>query len=461
MKKCFSLAALCLLLGVPVLAGAVTMETIENGGFETGDFTGWTVTDSGAGAWVINDGTFDPIGPGEPLPPISGSYDALSHQPGPGLHILTEPLLIPKNVNSAVLSWADRIRNHDEVYMEHNQEWRVLLRDLAGGFIQEVFSTNPGDDLMQIGPNFRSFDLTATAKEREGEEIVVSFEEEDDQLWFNSTLDDVSFVIDYDLLRKELVDGPDRDGDEAIDLVVEVGQYVPTSYVFAITYNNLEHKDLKVLDTVPAEWQVGETSTDPAGNGTVSAAGANGKDNGKSATKIAWTIDPQYPFGSLLVPITTRQSPGKKNEKYKPTSCGALMVNNGATLYEIDPETGKPVFDPASGMPLPPLAVTPAIVLAAVEDVNGDGMIDYSGQGDEDGDGIPDLVEVQRYGTNPCMADTDGDGYADGLEVEAGTDPLDPNSSPGPVIEPVAAVEATPQALPVGKERSRGGRRSR
>lgn len=70
---------------------------------------------------------------------------------------------------------------------------------------------------------------------------------------------------------------------------------------------------------------------------------------------------------------------------------------------------------------------------------------------DSDQDGIPDLFEISRYGTNhkrkdtdrdeltdfdelyihetaPDYFDTDGDGYSDGEEVQNGTDPLDSNS---------------------------------
>lgn len=72
---------------------------------------------------------------------------------------------------------------------------------------------------------------------------------------------------------------------------------------------------------------------------------------------------------------------------------------------------------------------------------------------DSDGDGLPDLEEVNLYLTNPDIADTDIDGLIDGDEVNvhgtdalnpdtdndgvndgdeivAGTDPLDPFSSP-------------------------------
>jgi len=48
---------------------------------------------------------------------------------------------------------------------------------------------------------------------------------------------------------------------------------------------------------------------------------------------------------------------------------------------------------------------------------------------DKDMDGFSNTKELQK-GTDPEIPDTDGDGVADGLEIMAGTNPLDPNSSP-------------------------------
>gem|GEM_PF-2782823 len=42
---------------------------------------------------------------------------------------------------------------------------------------------------------------------------------------------------------------------------------------------------------------------------------------------------------------------------------------------------------------------------------------------DSDNDGVPDVDEINRYGTDPYNRDTDGDGVSDGDEIKSGTDP--------------------------------------
>ncbi len=49
---------------------------------------------------------------------------------------------------------------------------------------------------------------------------------------------------------------------------------------------------------------------------------------------------------------------------------------------------------------------------------------------DSDGDSLSDGEEVNTYNTDPNDRDTDGDSYDDDEEIEAGTDPLDPDSYP-------------------------------
>jgi hypothetical protein len=134
------------------------------------------------------------------------------------------------------------------------------------------------------------------------------------------------------------------------------------------------------------------------------AASANKKDNGKSATKI--TCYPETESGMSAIWAMARCHDNKKNKKCRPTSCGALYLNDGAAAYEVD-EAGDLLY--------PPIAVSNRLCLAAVEDL-GDGLV-YDGTGDVDGDGLLDYEEACEIGTDPCLADTDGDGVPDGEDA--------------------------------------------
>ena len=179
----------CLFVGS---ANAALIEHIANGGFESGDLSGWNVVNTGSGSWQINDGTFVPSG-GSAHAPISGSFDAVTEQGGAGFHNLFQDILLPGAFSSAILSWDDRIINAASAFSDPNQEWRVLIEDLAGNLISEVFSTNPGDT-NQVGPNSRLFDLTAILQPLVGQSVRVSFEEQDNLFFFNASLDNVSFT---------------------------------------------------------------------------------------------------------------------------------------------------------------------------------------------------------------------------------------------------------------------------
>lgn len=236
---------------------SLSEQFIVNGDFETGDFSGWAVTNSGSGAWKINDGKLKPGGPGTPLPPISGSFDAVATQSGPGLRILSRSFVVPENITSAVLSWSDRIRNYATTFSDPNQEWRVELIDTAGNTIQEVFSTNPGDPLQQIGPNHRSFDLTALLQSLAGQTVAVSFEQQDNLGFFNVTLDDVSLEIETGVsVTVENVDPVITSISNTAPVIGDAAEVVPIHVSSAFT-------DPGTLDTHTAtiDWGDGTTTS--------------------------------------------------------------------------------------------------------------------------------------------------------------------------------------------------------
>jgi hypothetical protein len=159
---------------------------IVNGDFETGNFSGWTLANSGNGTFVINNGTYIPPGPGIPLPPYSGNFSALSTQSGAGVHTIYQDVTLPAGATSATLRWADMILNSAKSFSDPQQEFRVEIRDTNNQVLSTLFSTNPGDPLTS-GWTERSAGISQFA----GMTIRVAFTEEDHMGYFNVHLDNI------------------------------------------------------------------------------------------------------------------------------------------------------------------------------------------------------------------------------------------------------------------------------
>lgn len=164
-------------------------ELLVNGDFETMDFTGWIELNTGLGDIVINDGTFDPVGPDGPLMPCEGGSGAVTFQSGPGTHTLYQEVTIPAGAISVTLAWTDMIRNHHTEFIEPSQEFRVEVWNTSNIVLEELFSTEPGDPLLN-GCLRRTADLSAYA----GQTIRIAFTEQDAFFFFNVHLDDVSLL---------------------------------------------------------------------------------------------------------------------------------------------------------------------------------------------------------------------------------------------------------------------------
>jgi uncharacterized repeat protein (TIGR01451 family) len=162
-------------------------ELLLNGDFETGDFTGWVNMNSGYGAWIVNDGKFDPDGPDGPSEPLNGLYSALTVQIGAGLHLLYQEVAVPADVQSATFSWTDRIRNHAAYFSSPNQEYRVEIRDTDNVVLETVFRTSQGDT--NFFPITRH---THDVSRYRGKTIRLAFYQQDNLGYLNVALDDVS-----------------------------------------------------------------------------------------------------------------------------------------------------------------------------------------------------------------------------------------------------------------------------
>ena len=160
----------------------------------------------------------------------------------------------------------------------------------------------------------------------------------------------------------------------------QIGIYLPgpTQYVFQIDYTG---PAALVVDTVPAEFECVGQPVASAGAATCST----NSNSSKSANRIKWDA----PTGSntLTVTIQTRVSPRKRNNKkveppvFKPTSCGPLPINDGATALEVDEngdlvlvpvlENGEPVLDKNGNPAFEPVVIVGPSNSLQVEAVEG------------------------------------------------------------------------------------------
>ncbi len=209
MKHCKKLFFVALALTGLIAPSGHAVELITNGGFETGDFTGWSLFDQagGSGSFFVDNTTSTPLSGSPTVGPAGGSFYAVSDQNGPGAHVLLQSFTI-NPASTAILSFSMFVNDQSGVgpivnpagldYTANpNQHARVdILR--AGA---DPFSTNPADVLanfyLNVDPfnnpnpytNY-SFDLTGLVGA--GGTFLLRFAEVDNQLFLNQGVDNVS-----------------------------------------------------------------------------------------------------------------------------------------------------------------------------------------------------------------------------------------------------------------------------
>ena len=164
------------------------IEHLGNGGFETGDLTGWFTPVTNA-AFVIDDGTvYPPSGDGA-APPFDGAYSALADQMPPAVSALCQTIALPPGGGTLTLSWADRIRNFNSDF-DTNQQVLVEIRDTNDVVLRTVFSTQPGDPTLQNWTQ-RSADVSSFA----GRTVRVAFVVNAGENFLDVDLDDVRWLL--------------------------------------------------------------------------------------------------------------------------------------------------------------------------------------------------------------------------------------------------------------------------
>ena len=175
----FTALLLFLALSVGVTDSKAQVELVENGSFETGDFTGWSMLNlSGDGTWLVYTGTIVDVFP--VLPPPDGNFAAVTSQDSPDSNILYQDItIVPGTIVTctAIVYLENRGEGEGSNYIigdgltlnAPNQQMRVDIMDpdadpfdTGAGVLQNLFQTLPGDP-NSIGYTTLNFDLTPFA----------------------------------------------------------------------------------------------------------------------------------------------------------------------------------------------------------------------------------------------------------------------------------------------------------
>jgi len=213
MKK-LSLTALLLSSFLLTSNATAAVELITNGGFETGDFTGWTSTDllPGSGNFSV-----DTVGSTTPISGQTtagnangGNFYAVSDQTGPGTHAIEQTFVIPVAATRLILSFDMFVNNQsaggtiiDPAGLTHqagvpNQHGRVDILsagsaafDTGAGVLQNLFI---GADPLPNPNPYTSYLFDLTSLLTPGGTFDIRFAETDNQLFFNLGFDNVSLL---------------------------------------------------------------------------------------------------------------------------------------------------------------------------------------------------------------------------------------------------------------------------
>jgi len=177
--------------------------SITNGGFELGNLSGWTVSDTGSGTWNVHTGDFS--GRASAQPP-EGLYAATTNQGGPGSHLLMQTLALEAGATHDLTmtayykAFAALVTPSPDSLSEvgpANQQYRIeILRAgapvrsvAAADILHSLFRTKAGDPAIML-PRVLAADLTQEA----GSSVILRIAEVDNQGHFYASVDAVVLV---------------------------------------------------------------------------------------------------------------------------------------------------------------------------------------------------------------------------------------------------------------------------
>jgi hypothetical protein len=182
---------------------------IVNGDFETGDFSGWLVSQSGGSSQTVVSAIGDPeLG----ASPTNDFYAFAGNQSGPSQNVFWQSVVVPENLTLANFSFDYAYQNFASDFStldtlaiddSSNQQFRVdillgtslfdslNITDIVFSAIQTV----SGESNTQAWTSF-SEDITASLIGLQGEDVLVRFAQSDNQGAFDIGFDNVSLIAE-------------------------------------------------------------------------------------------------------------------------------------------------------------------------------------------------------------------------------------------------------------------------
>lgn len=216
LKRGVPLAAVAALLcALPATASAAV---VTNGGFETGNFTGWTVQDEpgSAGSWFVYKGTKAPLS-GNTIPaPPQGTFAAITDQTFPSSSFLSQNVTLAageRHVLSAYVYYHSYAPIENPASLDYvglagggpggpggappNQQYRIdvmkpsaAINSVASSdILLNVFATKTGDS-ETMAPTVLTADLTPFA----GQTVRLRFAMADNESFLNAGTDAVAVI---------------------------------------------------------------------------------------------------------------------------------------------------------------------------------------------------------------------------------------------------------------------------
>jgi len=178
--KFFNIIYAVTTLTVANIAHAGLIETVQNGGFETGNFDNWTFVNLGAGGcganiWTVSTtgihGCSDNNGISV-VAPTQGDFAAYNTFDGPlGTLRLSQSILLPEIFNSLSLSWFQTVDiNGSGPARTFSVDFLTSTNTLIGNVSSQQFSLGAFQNWTQF-----SFDVTSLLAGFAGQEVNLSF----------------------------------------------------------------------------------------------------------------------------------------------------------------------------------------------------------------------------------------------------------------------------------------------